>query len=145
MVGKMISSTALKQGKDLVIDGTMDNGLAKRNIELDSYRQFGAKQINGIFYSCDTEEAVRRSQVRAKNENSDSYGRLVPEQPLRNAHAGVSKNFPNYLTEGKFDSIVLFDTNLKDNNRVVLQYRKGEDVTVIEPDLYDDFLEKASK
>ena len=145
MVGKMISSTALKQGKDLVIDGTMDNGLAKRNIELDSYRQFGAKQINGIFYSCDTEEAVRRSQVRAKNENSDSYGRLVPEQPLRNAHAGVSKNFPNYLTEGKFDSIVLFDTNLKDNNRLVLQYRKGEDVTVIEPDLYDDFLEKASK
>jgi len=143
IVGKIITSMAIKNGQDVVVDGTMDNGLKKRNLELDLMRELGAKEIHGLFYSCDTDTAVERSKPRARNPKSADYGRQVPEDALRAAHKGVSVNFPSYVTEGKFDSIILFDTNEKPN-RIAAQYQ-GEQFEIIQPKLYDKFLAKAGE
>lgn len=144
IVGKLVTSFALKGGKDVIVDGTMDNGIDKRNAELDYMRELGAKEIHGLFYSCDTDTAVKRSEPRARNRGGKDYGRQVPEGALRTAHIKVSKNFPEYVTGGRFDSITLYDTNEKPN-RLVAQAGRDEGFEVLNPELYDRFLAKGNE
>jgi len=149
IVGKLVSSFALQKGMDLVIDGTMDNGLDKRNAELDKYRSMGARAVHGLFYSCDTDTAVARSAPRARRREGKDYGRQVPEVALRNAHAGVSKNFPSFVTQGKFDSITLYDTNDGESgqkqSRVIARTNAEGNFVVEDQKAYDRFLAKANE
>lgn len=143
IVAKLINAKAMANGQDLIVDGTMDNGLKKRNQELDEFRRAGAREIHGYFYSCDTDTAVKRSSARGRKQGGKDYGRLVPDFALRAAHKGVSVNFPSYVSESKFDSIVLYDTNDKPN-RMIAQTGEGGFV-VFNQKLYDRFLSKASE
>lgn len=135
---------AIRDGKDLVIDGTMDNGLEKALGKLASYRAGGAAEVHMIAYSCDTDEAETRSYVRAKE-----TGRVVPSESLRKAHVKVSENFPEYLERGKLSSATVIDTNRNDDGtkrpaQKIFEYKPSGGIKILNKALYDRFLKKKS-
>jgi hypothetical protein len=144
LIAKMTAYAAIQNRKDVVYDGTMDNGPDKRVAEITSMRRMGAKEIHGLFFSCDTDEAVRLASRREVDPTSDSYGRVVHEPALRQAHRSVSANLPKYVDSGLFDTVVLFDTNDRPAKRVATQ-EKGGKWTVEDQAAYQRFLDKAKE
>jgi hypothetical protein len=135
-------TVAIKGGKDVVVDGTMDNGVEKALGKLASYREGGAKEVHMVVYSCDTTEAEERAYRRSKE-----TGRSVPSESLRKAHIKVSTNFPTYLEKGKLDSVVVMDTNLNDDGSKrdatkIFEYKPSGGIKILNNTLYERFLSK---
>jgi hypothetical protein len=153
MIAGLTVGMAIIQGKDLVIDGTFDNGLEKAEQKIDSYWREGAAEVNLIVYSCDTSEAQRRATARAAKS-----GRTVPAKALRTAHVKVSTNFPSYMEwaqSGKFNSVAVIDTNLDDDPMAqrtvqermrppqkVYEFTPSGGIKVLNQVLYQRFLDK---
>lgn len=135
-------TTAIKSGKDLIVDGTMDNGVEKALGKLRSYRENGAAEVHMLVYSCDTNEAETRAYLRGlRNE------RKVPTESLRKAHIKVSQNFPQYIEKGGLDTAVVIDTNPNpDGSRrpaeKIYEYRAGGGIKILNQALYNRFLDK---
>lgn len=145
LVGKMMMSLAIKLGKDVVMDGTMDNGVNQRLKELKFWRsQPNVKAMKMIVFSCDVEEAVRRAAAREVDSKSASYGRVVPPEVLADAHIKVSRNMPDYLASGLFDDIMVIDTNDRPSTPMA-HAKDGRNLTIINPDKYKRFTDKATK
>lgn len=144
LIAKMTLYTAIHESKDVIYDGTMDNGAEKRMAEIRLIRDMGAKEVHGLFFSCDTETAVARAKNRENDTTSDSYGRVVHEPALRTAHRSVSANLPKYVESGLFDTVVLFDTNQRPSKRIAAQEQGGK-WTVEDPIAYERFLDKAKE
>jgi hypothetical protein len=139
MIAQLVVGASLKAGRDVVIDGVADNGIAKQYAKIDSYREGGAKKIIGVFYSADIPEAISRAMPRAQK-----VGRMVTEKSISDLHKGVSKNFPSYARDGKFDSLSLFDTNARPAVRIYSGDGKNGDAGILEPVLYQKFLDKVN-
>lgn len=142
LIARLATQVAILRQRDVIVDGTMDNGVEKRMAELRMMRGFGATAIHGLFFSCDTEEAVRRAKNREKDRGSDSYGRVVYEKHLREAHQKVSANFPQYIDADVFDSVAVFDTNQRPS-RLMGRKEVGGKFEVVDEELYGRFLKKA--
>jgi len=140
----MATTAALQTQRDVVLDGTFDNGAEKALKKLDIMRGLGAGKIFGFFFSCDTDEAqgraVRRyEEAKAKGEKA----RFVPIEPLRKAHIAVSKNFQTYVESGKFDSIVLTDTNgAKGEEFPMFTWDPTKGAQILNSSAYQRFLDK---
>ena len=135
-------TAAIKGGKDVIVDGTMDNGVEKALGKLASYREGGAAEVHMIAYSCDTNEAEERAYRRSKE-----TGRSVPSEALRKAHIKVSTNFPEYLEKGRLDSATVIDTNLNDDGSKrpatkIFEYKPSGGIKILNPVLYERFLSK---
>jgi hypothetical protein len=135
-------TAAIKGGKDVIVDGTMDNGVEKALGKLASYREGGAAEVHMIAYSCDTNEAEERAYRRSKE-----TGRSVPSEALRKAHIKVSTNFPEYLEKGRLDSATVVDTNLNDDGSKrpatkIFEYKPSGGIKILNPVLYERFLSK---
>lgn len=139
MIAQLIVGAGLKAGRDVVIDGVADNGIDKQYAKIDSYREGGAKKIIGVFYSAEIPEAISRAMPRAQK-----VGRMVTEKSISDLHKGVSKNFPSYARDGKFDSLTLFDTNARPAVRIYSGDGKNGDEGILEPVLYQKFLDKVN-
>ena len=143
MIAQMVTGLAIRTGKNVVIDGVCNNGLAKQFRKLDSYREAGADKVVGVFYSTSIDNALQRATSRAMK-----TGRDVKTDTLISNHKGVSKNFPEYVKSGKFDSLSVYDTNSQDANgrpRAIKMFESaGGKSSIIEPALYQDFLDKVS-
>jgi hypothetical protein len=137
LIAAIVAGTALRQRKSVVVDGVTDNGIPKQYSKLESYRKSGATKVIGMFYSANIDEAVKRAVDRAYK-----VGRVVEPSEIIAGHKGVSKNFPSYATDGKFDSLVLFDTNLRPA-RKVYESSTNSFGKVLDANLYADFLAKA--
>ncbi|NBR70508.1 MAG: hypothetical protein EBT75_00165 [Proteobacteria bacterium] len=144
-VSKMILMSSILSGRNVVFDGTMDNGVDKRMRELEIMRQFGAKEIHGIFFSADTNEAVKRAARRERDQTSESYGRKVPEFALRDAHKKVSANFPKFVQSKVFDSVAAFDTNGRPPTLMFRQSSPTAEPEILDAEKYDKFLQKANE
>jgi len=135
-------TSAIKTKKDVIVDGTMDNGVDKSLAKLASYRDNGAAEVHMIAYSCDTNEAEDRAYRRAKE-----TGRKVPTESLRNAHIKVSTNFPVYLEKGNLDSVTVIDTNRNDDGskrpaEKIFEYKPSGGIKILNQALYQRFLDK---
>jgi hypothetical protein len=135
-------TAAIKGGKDVIVDGTMDNGVEKALGKLASYREGGAAEVHMIAYSCDTNEAEERAYRRSKE-----TGRSVPSEALRKAHIKVSTNFPEYLEKGRLDSATVVDTNLSDDGSKrpatkIFEYKPSGGIKILNPVLYERFVSK---
>ena len=143
MISQMVTGAAIKKGKNVVIDGVANNGLAKQLRKVDSYREAGANKVVGVFYSASIENALQRATSRAMK-----TGREVKEETLVSNHKGVSKNFPGYVASGKFDVLSVYDTNGQDANgrpRAIKMFESvGGKSSIIEPALYQAFLDKVN-
>ena len=141
LISQLIIGAALKQGKTVLIDGVADNGIKKQYTKLESYRKDGATRIDGVFFSTEIDEAVKRSKKRELDQ-----GRRVKVGQVIAGHKGVSNNFPSYITDGRFDSMKLYDTNAQTPEGKPLA-RLTYDSTnrtnpMINQALYDQFLAK---
>ena len=143
MIAQMVTGTAIASGRNVVIDGVANNGVAKQLRKVDSYREAGADKVVGVFYSASIENALQRAKSR-----SLKTGREVKDETLISNHKGVSRNFPEYVKSGKFDSIAVYDTNSQDANGRPRAVKMFESVagksSIIEPALYQAFLDKVN-
>jgi hypothetical protein len=142
MIASLIVTQAIQAGQDLIVDGTLDNGVAKSMGKIASYRDNGASKVNLIVYTCDTDEAETRSHKR-----SVETGRNVPVDHLRKAHIKVSENFPTYLEKGGLDSVTIIDTNRNtDGSRrpseKIFEFKPSGGIKILNQALYDRFIDK---
>jgi hypothetical protein len=142
LFGKLATTLALKAGKDIMIDGTMDNGVNQRLAELAYWKSLpNVDKVRMIIFSCDVPEAVRRASAREVDSKSASYGRVVPPDVLADAHMKVSKNFPIYAQSDLFDSILVMDTNSRPATAIA-RVEQGN-LEVLDQTKFDGFLRKA--
>jgi hypothetical protein len=143
MIAQLITGAAIASGKNVVVDGVCNNGLAKQLRKLDSYREAGADKVVGVFYSASIDNALARAKSRAMK-----VGREVKTDTLISNHRGVSKNFPEYIKSGRFDALSVFDTNSQDAKgrpRAIKMFDSiGGKSSIIEPALYQAFLDKVN-
>lgn len=144
LITAMGTTAALQTGRDVVVDGTFDNGAEKSLSKLDIMKGLGAGKIFGYFFSCDTNEAQRRAVKRYKDAKAKGEeARYVPVAPLRKAHISVSKNFLTYVKSGKFDSIVLTDTNGKKGEEFqMFKWDRSNGEEILNAPAFERFLSK---
>lgn len=146
ILASMATTAAIQTKRDVIIDGTFDNGAEKSLSKLDLYRGLGAKEIVGLFFSCDTDTAQERALRRYTNAKKEGKkARFVPIAPLRKAHIAVSKNFQQYVDSGKFDRITLTDTNgaMGEEFKMFTWDRNGGS-KILNSSAYQRFLAKAN-
>ena len=142
LVSTIVVAAAIARRKDLIIDGTFDNGIEKSLSKLDTYAKLGAKEVRGVFFTCDTETAMSRANGRALKTK-----RFVHEPSLIKAHVSVSKFFETLVNSGKFKSMKLIDTNDDDNGEtrkpsLIFQMDDTGKQTIVNPDAYKRFQDK---
>lgn len=144
LITAMATTAAIHTGRDAVLDGTFDNGAEKSLMKLDIMKKLGTGKIFGYFFSCDTNEAQRRALKRYKQAKAEGReARYVPIAPLRKAHISVSKNFMTYVKSGKFDSMVLTDTNGKQGDEFqMFRWDKSSGEQILNPIAFQRFLSK---
>ena len=137
-MGKQLMSEALDGSNNIVLDGTGDSSYASLQKKVAEARA-SSTRVTAEYVTIETEDAVRRSAARGRRS-----GRYVPEQVVRDTHAGVSEVFPQAAADDLFDEIRLWDNNVPKGERPILVYEKiaGQPERIIRPDLYDDFLAK---
>jgi len=136
-LSKRIQEEASLAGYNTLLDGTGDSSVEKLQTKTDLMRAKGQKVI-GVYATVDTETALKRNVARAKVE-----GRIVPEAAVRAIHAGVSRTVPEAIKAGLYDEFTLFDTNGKSPRKVASA--KGTNLTVHEPKLWQNFLDKGNE
>lgn len=142
-IAKQVQDRAIREGINFVADGTGDSGIEKLSKKIAGFRAGGAK-IVARYVSIDTDEAVRRTAERTKNQIARGENpRTVPEQYLRDTHADVSRTFPEAVKRGIFDEFELWDNN-GNHNPIKIAEGKGSTLHILNQDLYDRFLAKAS-
>lgn len=144
LITAMATTAAIQTNRDVVLDGTFDNGAEKSLKKLDIMRGLGAGQIFGYFFSCDTDTAQTRALKRYKEAKAKGEkARYVPIAPLRKAHISVSKNFLTYVNSGKFDSMVLTDTNGKKGEEFqMFRWDKSTGQQILNEPAFERFLSK---
>lgn len=135
-IAALTAVAGLKQGSDIVVDGVADNGAAKTMGKTDTYRALGAKRVELHVVTVEIDTARSRNIARSKKE-----GRLVREDALVGGHMGVSRNFPDYASSGKWDTITVTDTNSGTARRIFTQ-TKGGKPKILDQQAFDQFLAK---
>jgi predicted ABC-type ATPase len=139
-LSKKILHDASEARFNLMLDGTGDNTIDKLAQKIQDMR-FGGHQVIGEYATLDTELAVRNSAKRALE-----TGRDVDLTVIRDTHRAVSEVFGDAVDRQLFDEVKLWDTNIKDQPRLVLEAFKdatGQHVTIHNRQLWGDFLAKA--
>lgn len=146
MIAAMMTTAAIQTKRDMILDGTFDNGAAKSLRKLDIMRGLGASKITGLFFSCDTDTAQDRATKRFTDaKKRGEPARKVPVVSLRKAHVSVSANFPEYVKSGKFDSITLTDTNgAVGESFVMYRWDPTKGAQILNSSAYQRFLSKAN-
>lgn len=130
-----VMNEGLAGGYNVTLDGTGDSGTAKLRGKVERARAAGAT-VNAKYVTVDTDEAVRRSNLRAQE-----TGRVVPESVIRETHANVSQTFNDAIQEDMFDSVQLWDNNGPTPN-LIGEKPPGGTWHVNDNDAYDRFLAK---
>ena len=136
-ISQRLLDEAVRGGRNLLLDGTGDGSLSKLAGRIERMRAEGARVVAN-YVSLDTDLAVKIQRIRAAE-----TGREVPEQFLRDNHAKISEILPDALERNLFDDLSLWDTNLKDNPRLILTHVDGV-TTIVDEGLWQDFLAKAA-
>lgn len=140
-LNKQVMAAARSGGNDVVWDGTGDNSIEKLESQVMPFRKAGYK-VQADYVTVDTEGAIARAQKRAADPKSDSYGRVVPEEHIRQIHSNVSQIWPEAVRRGLFDQSDLYDTNTE-GKAIKIASAAGTKLTIHDKAAYDKFLAKA--
>ncbi len=137
MLAKRITREASKNGNHIIIDGTGDGTFEKLQERVRALRSAGYR-IEASYASNNIDLAQKLAQARGVR-----TGRFVPRSVIRYIHGNVSRVVREATAgDGLFDSFVLYDTNIKDNARIVARMLQGKQLTIVEQNLWADFLVK---
>ncbi len=137
MLAKRITREASKNKHHIVIDGTGDSTFEKLQERVRALRSAGYR-IEASYASNNIDLAQKLAQARGVR-----TGRFVPRSVIRHIHGNVSGVVREATAgDGLFDSFVLYDTNIKDNARIVARMLQGKQLTIVEQNLWADFLVK---
>jgi hypothetical protein len=123
-ISKMMIAEAQSRGIDINYDSTGDS-------------TYGGYKVNATYTSLDSDLAWKIAEARG-----NKTGRHVPEHVVRGTHSQVSAIVPEAVNRGLFDSVTLFDTNIKDAPREVMRSVNGV-TTIVDQQLWRDFTAKA--
>lgn len=141
-IAKMVMNLAIARQHHVVVDGTGNSGPGKFAGKVRA--AMAAGYDTRVFYATiDAEEAVNRSEARAANPKSDSFGRTVPVGYLRACHRDVSKRFMEDVAKIE-TTVEVYDTSGK---RPVLAWKRSrsQSGTVVNAKAYAAFQAKAAK
>lgn len=140
-LNRQVMAAARGGGRDVVWDGTGNNSIEKLEKQVNAFRDAGYK-VQADYVTVDTEAAVKRAKAASEDPKSDRYGRVVPEEHIRQIHAKVSEIWPEAVRRGLFDRSDLYDTNTK-GKAIKIASAVGSQLTIHDKEAYDRFLAKA--
>jgi predicted ABC-type ATPase len=132
-LAKRTQGAAFERQQNIVLDGTGDTSPKSMNGKIDTARAAGYR-VDAHYVTLPTDMAVENALARGK-----VTGRFVPEEVIRNTHAGVSTTFPEVAT--KFDSVKLYDTTKFGAPKVIATGGSGV-LDIVDQVAYDAFLAK---
>jgi predicted ABC-type ATPase len=138
-LAKSMQRAAVKNGQDVVLDGTGDSKYSSLSKKVGEAREGGYKVV-GIYATVPTNIAVRRANQRSLKE---SERRFVPEAVVRGTHRDVSRVFPEAVKNGLFDSARLIDTT--DTKAVLIGETVNGGWVVQDRSRYNDFVAKGEE
>jgi predicted kinase len=106
-IAKKINAEALKQNKNVIVDGTGKN-LEKMQKKINNSRNSGY-HISALMPHVPYEDCVKRADDRAEKK-----GRYVPHEIIKECADHVGKNF--MALQGQFDNFNLFDNRNRPQN-----------------------------
>jgi predicted kinase len=136
-LGKRIVKEALKEGFNVILDGTGNVSLESLQQKAAQARQAGHK-VHGVYATVPTKMAEDRNLARAQK-----TGRLVVPTYLRSTHKAVSSIVPAAMANDTFDDFGLYDT--QNGVRLIASKQKGFPQVIHDNDLYQQFLDKAKE
>jgi len=139
MLAKAIQSVAIRNGQDVVLDGTGDSAISKLASKVEEARVKGYR-VEGHYVTVPTDTAVERSNERSLGESK----RYVPVGTVRETHSQVSGTFRQAIAADLFDSVKLYDNSGSKPN-LILSKVKGGEVTITDQGAYDAFLAKENE
>lgn len=140
-LAKRAMQTAFANGYNCTLDGTGDGSLKSMQKKIKDAQNNGYT-VEGVYVTCPTELAVERNANRSK---TDEYNRLVGESAVRDIHKKVSQIFPHVAP--MMDHVVLYDTNQPKGAapKKIAECWKGQKIQVLDPKLYQAFLDKGNE
>ena len=135
-VAKAAMNLAMGRKLDIVLDSTGDGRYESLKAKIDLAREAGY-EVRGLYATLAVSLAEKITEARYK-----ATGRWVPAEVVRNTHANVSDVVERAVAENLFDTIDVYDTNIKDNPRPVISHRRGGPSVVHDEKLFDDFMAK---
>jgi len=131
-----IAREAVAKSADALLDGTGDNSIEKLKSRIAVARSGGHKVV-GQYVTVDTEEAIRRSTLRAAE-----TGREVPIPAIKKIHQSVTDIFIKAADENLFDELTLWDNNGKGPVKIFTM--KNGKKQILDKQLWNNFLQKGS-
>jgi predicted ABC-type ATPase len=138
---KDLQHHASERGLNAIVDGVGNGGPGKLAGKLDQWNARGY-QVDLKVVTLPTDVAVERSRARAARS-----GRVVPENVIREGHAGVSKNWAAVVSRD-FVDVELYDNDVPRgaDARLIARKRRGTtNVEVLDRDAFAAFLAKAKE
>ncbi len=142
-MAKSSVESALASGHDVVYDTVGDSGIGKLTKKVEQMRAQGAKRVIANYATCDVDEAIRRSDARAKDPKSDSFGRVVPVDYIREAHRDVSRTTRDAIKSGLFDKIDVYDTSGRKPKHIA-SAEKGGQLVIHDQEAWDAFTRRGN-
>lgn len=142
MIAWKALAIAQQEGYNCMMDGTGDGSVDDMLQSIREAKAAGHK-VEGVYATCETDEAVRRAWERARNPESEDFGRKVPEAYIRKTHRSVSEILPKIASE--FDSIRLYCTDAGKEPRLIATGGNGKGLTAKDSNLYDMFVQKQNE
>jgi predicted ABC-type ATPase len=139
-LSEQIMARSAADGLDVILDGTGDGGIEKLARRVDRFRDQGYG-VSADYMTLPTDEAVARSAARFLE-----TGRNVPEEVIREIHAGVSRDFKMAIERNLFDDARVWDTDVPrgDPPILIFEYKAGVS-TVVDEQRWVQFLAKADE
>jgi predicted ABC-type ATPase len=140
-LSKRVQAAAIERGLSVVDDG-VGSDTKKVSRKMEAMRAKGYK-TKAAYATIPTDEAVRRSALRATHPGADGLYRLPPPAALRAGHAGATTAFTSLASE--FDTAVLYDNSGPHDvaATLVASATKGNPLTVHDPSAWAAFQSKA--
>jgi hypothetical protein len=135
MLGKRLQAAAIATKRHVVLDTTGDSDVDKLAGQLKQF-QDGKYRINAFYATNHTNRALGFAKKRALQ-----TGRYVPDNVVREVHANVSRTFEAAVKARLYDRVVLYDTNKKNNARLIGQGNRNG-FTVHNRGLWNQFRRK---
>lgn len=134
-LAKQITSKALDQGYNIVVDGTASNA-KKLKSEIEKARKNGY-EVNAHYINAPIGTALNSNEKRFEQE-----GRYVPDHILVEAHQNVSQNFEKLSNSDLFDTVEIINNNHKDPLSTIYSKKKGEEAIINDSEAYQQFIDK---
>lgn len=101
---KQALQKAIKAGHDTVYDSSGDSGVDSLEEKINQYRSWGVKNVVANYATLDVDEAIKRSDDRAKQEGPDK-GRFISHAYLRANHVNVAQTVLGAIDRKLFDKL----------------------------------------